>query len=43
MRNEYDFSHGKRGPVAPVQPGKVRITIRIDADILFRLLYLGTS
>jgi len=34
MRNEYDFSQGKRGPVAPVQSGKVRITIRIDADIL---------
>jgi uncharacterized protein (DUF4415 family) len=34
MRKEYDFSQGKRGPVAPVQPGKVRITIRIDADIL---------
>ena len=34
MRNEYDFSQGKRGPVAPVQPGKVRITIRLDADIL---------
>ncbi len=34
MRNEFDFSQGKRGPVAPVQPGKVRITIRIDADIL---------
>jgi uncharacterized protein (DUF4415 family) len=34
MRKEYDFSQGKRGPVAPVQPGKMRITIRIDADIL---------
>ncbi|MEW6657378.1 MAG: BrnA antitoxin family protein [Thermodesulfobacteriota bacterium] len=34
MRKGYDFSQGKRGPVAPVQPGKVRITIRIDADIL---------
>ncbi|HEY9073406.1 MAG TPA: BrnA antitoxin family protein [Desulfobaccales bacterium] len=34
MRKEYDFSQGKRGPVAPVQPDKVRITIRIDADIL---------
>jgi uncharacterized protein (DUF4415 family) len=34
MKKEYDFSPGKRGPVAPVQPGKVRITIRIDADIL---------
>ena len=34
MRKEYDFSQGRRGPVAPVQPGKVRITIRLDADIL---------
>ena len=34
MRKEYDFSQGKRGPVAPTPPGKVRITIRIDADIL---------
>jgi uncharacterized protein (DUF4415 family) len=34
MKKEYDFSRGKCGPVAPVQPGKVRITIRLDADIL---------
>jgi uncharacterized protein (DUF4415 family) len=34
MRKEYDFSQGKRGPVAPVQPGKTRITIRIDTDTL---------
>ncbi len=34
MRKEYDFSQGKRGPVAPVPPGKTRITIRIDTDIL---------
>ena len=34
MRKEYDFSQGKRGPIAPAPPGKVRITIRIDADIL---------
>ena len=34
MRKEYDFSQGKRGPVAPVQPGKTRITIRIDTDLL---------
>jgi uncharacterized protein (DUF4415 family) len=29
-----DFSQGQRGPVAPEQPGKTRITIRIDTDIL---------
>jgi len=34
MRKEYDFSQGKRGPVAPVHPGKTRITIRIDTDLL---------
>jgi len=30
----YDFTKGKRGPVLPVPPGKERITIRLDADIL---------
>ena len=30
----YDFSKGKRGPVIPVPPGKERITIRLDTDIL---------
>ena len=34
MRKEYDFSQGKRGPVVPVRPGKTRITIRIDTDLL---------
>ena len=34
MRKEYDFSKGKRGPVIPLPPGKTRITIRIDNDIL---------
>jgi uncharacterized protein (DUF4415 family) len=34
MKKEYDFSQGQRGPVAPKQPGKTRITIRIDTDIL---------
>jgi uncharacterized protein (DUF4415 family) len=34
MRKEYDFSQGKRGPIVPVQPGKTRITIRIDTDLL---------
>jgi uncharacterized protein (DUF4415 family) len=31
---EYDFSHGKRGAIEPVGPGKTRITIRIDDDVL---------
>lgn len=30
----YDFSKGKRGPVLSVPPGKERITIRLDTDIL---------
>ena len=34
MRNEYDFSKGKRGPVIDPDPNKVRITIRLDADIV---------
>ena len=34
MRNEYDFSKGRRGPVIPPDPNKIRITIRLDADII---------
>ena len=34
MKKEYDFSKGRRGPVVPTPPGKARITIRIDEDIL---------
>jgi uncharacterized protein (DUF4415 family) len=30
----YDFSKGKRGAVVSVPPGKERITIRLDRDIL---------
>lgn len=30
----YDFSKGKRGAVLPLPPGKERITIRLDSDIL---------
>jgi hypothetical protein len=33
MKKEYDFSKGKRGALIPT-PGKTRITIRIDTDIL---------
>jgi uncharacterized protein (DUF4415 family) len=33
MKKEYDFSKGKRGAAIP-SPGKTRITIRIDDDIL---------
>ena len=34
MRKEYDFSKGRRGAVVPIPPGKTRITIRVDDDIL---------
>ncbi len=34
MKEEYDFSQAKRGAVIPPPPGKERITIRLDADIL---------
>lgn len=34
MKDEYDFTHGKRGPVLAAGPGKTRITIRLDTDIL---------
>lgn len=34
MKKECDFSKGKRGPVVKDQPGKTRITIRIDDDVL---------
>jgi len=34
MKKQYDFSKGKRGPVAPLPKGKTRITIRLDDDVL---------
>jgi uncharacterized protein (DUF4415 family) len=34
MRKEYDFSKGKRGPVVSTPPGKARITIRLDQDVI---------
>ncbi len=33
-KESYDFSKGRRGAVVPVPPGKARITIRIDTDVL---------
>ena len=33
MKQEYDFSHGKRGAVVP-QKGKTRITMYVDNDVL---------
>jgi uncharacterized protein (DUF4415 family) len=34
MKEEYDFSQGKRGAIDPTPLGKTRITIRLDNDIL---------
>lgn len=34
MKEEYDFSKGRRGAVESAPPGKTRITIRLDNDIL---------
>lgn len=34
MQREYDFSHGQRGALDPIPPGKIRITIRLDEDVL---------
>jgi uncharacterized protein (DUF4415 family) len=34
QKEELDFSRARRGAVVPVPPGKTRITIRIDTDIL---------
>jgi uncharacterized protein (DUF4415 family) len=37
MKKTYDFSKGKRGrvvPEPPLEPGKVRITIRVDEDLI---------
>jgi len=34
MKEEYDFSTGKRGALEPTVPGKTRITIRLDDEIL---------
>ena len=34
MKREYDFGHGRRGAVLTVAPGKTRITIRVDNEVL---------
>jgi uncharacterized protein (DUF4415 family) len=41
MKNSYDFSKGKRGRItgpAPEPAGKVKITIRLDADVVDHFL-----
>jgi uncharacterized protein (DUF4415 family) len=34
MSRRYDFSNAKRGPVVAPAPGKTRITIRLDKEVL---------
>jgi uncharacterized protein (DUF4415 family) len=34
MKAEYDFSKAKRGAVAAAAPGKTRITIRLDNEVI---------
>jgi len=34
MKDEYDFSKARRGAVIPLPPGKIRITIRLDEDVV---------
>ncbi len=34
MKREYDFGKGKRGPLMAPEPGKTRITIRLDNEVL---------
>jgi uncharacterized protein (DUF4415 family) len=34
MKRQYDFSKARRGPMVPPTPGKTRITIRLDNDVI---------
>lgn len=34
MKEAYDFSQGRRGAIDPLPPGKSRITIRLDNDVI---------
>ncbi len=34
MKDDYDFSEGQRGAVFPASANKVRITIRLNADVV---------
>ena len=46
MKDRYDFSKGKRGLVVPpeLEPeGKVRITIRLDQDIVDRFFQMAEA
>ena len=37
MKRQYDFSKARRGPIVPPTPGKTRITIRLDNDVIEHL------
>jgi uncharacterized protein (DUF4415 family) len=46
MKDRYDFSKGKRGRVLRPDPeleGKVRITIRLDQDIVDRFFQIAEA
>ena len=34
MKDEYDFSNGKRGAVVSLPPNKTRVAIALDNDVL---------
>jgi uncharacterized protein (DUF4415 family) len=34
MKEQYDFSGGRRGAIDPLPAGKTRVTIRLDNDVL---------
>ena len=38
MKKEYDFRKACRGPVVPPTPGKTRVTIRLDNEIIEHFL-----
>lgn len=46
MKDQYDFTKGKRGRVVQAEPepeGKVRITIRLDQDIVDRFMQMAEA
>jgi len=46
MKDQYNFSKGRRGRVVQPEPepeGKVRITIRLDQDIVDRFLQMAEA
>jgi len=38
MKKQYDFSRARRGPIVATIPGKTRITIRLDNDVIEHFL-----